>query len=270
MKTRAITGFFFVIVMLASLLMGKQAFATFFIILSLLCLSEFYKLVRSESIRPHRSMGVLLAGTIIAPLALSFIFDDSYLKFLFLAVPAAILICIVELFRNRAHPFVNLAFTYFGILFTIVPFCFFTALAFIGNSFNFHFPLAFMLMLWASDTGAYIFGVNFGKHKLFERHSPKKSWEGFFGGLATSLLAAYILSTQFEELAFGEWAIMSVIIVIAGTFGDLFESMLKRSIDIKDSGSILPGHGGLLDRFDGLLFAAPLVFLYLYGILILA
>lgn len=269
MKVRAITGFFFVLVMLASLLLGKYAFSIFFIVLSLLCLIEFYRLVRNETIRPHRSLGVLLACSIISPLALSFIFNDHYLKFLFLAVPAAILICIVELFRNRQHPFVNLAFTYFGILFIIIPFCFFTALAFIGNTFNFHFPLAFMLMLWASDTGAYVFGINFGKHKLFERHSPKKSWEGFFGGLFTSFLAAYIISTQFQELSLIQWGIMSLIVVTAGTFGDLFESMLKRSIAIKDSGSLLPGHGGLLDRFDGLLFAAPLVFLYLYGIIIL-
>lgn len=268
MKVRAITGFFFVVVMLGSLLLGEYAFAIFFIVLSLLCLVEFYRLVKNETIRPHRSLGVLLAGTIITPLALDFLFKDHWM-YIFLAVPATILICIVELFRKREHPFVNLAFTYFGILFIIIPFCFFTAMAFIGNTYNFHFPLAFMLMLWANDTGAYVFGINFGKHKLFERHSPKKSWEGFFGGLLTSLLAAFIISTQFQELSFLQWSIVSIIVTTAGTFGDLFESMLKRSISIKDSGSLLPGHGGLLDRFDGLLFAAPLVFLYLYGVLIL-
>jgi phosphatidate cytidylyltransferase len=268
MKVRAITGFFFVIVMLGSLLLGSYAFAVFFIVLSMLCLVEFYRLVRTETIHPHRSLGVLLSGTIITPVVLNFLFGD-YLNYIFLAVPAAISICIVELFRKKDHPFVNLAFTYFGILFIIIPFCFFTGLAFIGKEFNFHFPLAFMLMLWASDTGAYLFGINFGKHKLFERHSPKKSWEGFFGGLFTSLAAAYIISTQFNEISFLNWAVVCLIIVIAGTFGDLFESMLKRSISIKDSGTILPGHGGLLDRFDGFLFAAPLVFLFLYWVIIL-
>ena len=135
-----------------------------------------------------------------------------------------------------------------------------------GTGFNFHFPLAFMLMLWANDTGAYKFGVRFGKHKLFERHSPKKTWEGFFGGLATGLIAAYLISAQFGDLTIMQWLSVSLIIGTAGTFGDLFESMLKRSMSIKDSGSLLPGHGGLLDRFDGLLFAAPLVFIYLYWI----
>ncbi len=266
MKVRAITGFFFVVVMLGSLLLGEYAFAVFFIVLSMLCLVEFYKLVKTDIIRPHRSLGVLLAGTIITPMVLNFLFQD-YFKYLFLAVPAAISICIVELFRKKEHPFINLAFTYFGILFIIIPFCFFTASAFIGSTFNFHFPLSFMLLLWASDTGAYIFGVNFGKHKLFERHSPKKTWEGFFGGMATSLLSAYIISAQFNDLTFPQWAVVSLIVVIAGTFGDLFESMLKRSIKIKDSGSFLPGHGGLLDRFDGFLFAAPLAYMYIYWII---
>jgi phosphatidate cytidylyltransferase len=268
MKVRAITGFFFVVVMLGSLLLGQYAFAVFFIVLSMLCLVEFYKLVKTDSIKPHRSLGVLLAGTIITPLVLNFLFQD-YLKYLFLAVPVAISICIVELFRKKEHPFINLAFTYFGILFIIIPFCFFTASAFLESKFNYHFPLSFMLMLWASDTGAYVFGVNFGKHKLFERHSPKKSWEGFFGGMATSLLAAYIISTQFNDLTFPQWAVFSLIVVTAGTFGDLFESMLKRSIDIKDSGSFLPGHGGLLDRFDSFLFAAPLAYLYIYWIILI-
>ena len=268
MKIRAITGFFFVVVMLASLLLGAYAFATFFIVLSFLCLAEFYRLVRTETIRPHRSLGVLLAGTIITPLALDFLFE-GYLRYIFLSVPAAILICVVELFRKKEHPFVNLAFTYFGILFIIIPFCFFTALAFINDDFNFHFPLAFMLMLWANDTGAYLFGVNFGKHKLFERHSPKKTWEGFFGGLLTSIIVSWIISTQFNDLAFIYWAAMAVIIAVFGTFGELFESMLKRSISKKDSGTLLPGHGGLLDRFDGLLFSAPLVFIYLYWVIVI-
>ncbi|MBC7912647.1 MAG: phosphatidate cytidylyltransferase [Pyrinomonadaceae bacterium] len=265
MKERAITGFLFVIIMLGSMLLGEYPFAVFFIILSLLCLAEFYKMIKNDSIKPHRSLGVVMAGTIITPVVLYFLFRE-YLTFIILAVPASISICIVELYRKKDNPLVNLAFTYFGILFIIVPFCFFTALGFIGNAYNFHFPLAFMLMLWANDTGAYLIGINFGKRRLFERHSPKKSWEGFFGGLFAGIFTAYLISTQFQELSAVQWITMAVIVVVAGTYGDLFESMLKRSISIKDSGSLLPGHGGLLDRFDGLLFAAPLVFVYIYWI----
>jgi phosphatidate cytidylyltransferase len=122
-------------------------------------------------------------------------------------------------------------------------------------------------MLWASDTGAYLFGMKLGKTKLFERHSPKKSWEGFFGGVLTSVLVSYIISLFFTELSPFVLGGMAVLIVSFGTLGDLVESMLKRSLDVKDSGNILPGHGGFLDRFDGLLIAAPIVYVYLYLIL---
>jgi phosphatidate cytidylyltransferase len=122
-------------------------------------------------------------------------------------------------------------------------------------------------MLWASDTGAYLFGSKFGKTRLFERHSPKKSWEGFFGGMLTSVAVAFVISLYFSEISFLIWSGMAVLIVCFGTLGDLVESMLKRSLDVKDSGSFLPGHGGLLDRFDGLLIGAPVVYSYLYLIL---
>ena len=122
-------------------------------------------------------------------------------------------------------------------------------------------------MLWANDTGAYLFGVRYGKRKLFERHSPKKSWEGFFGGMFTSAIVAYGLSFLFKETTPTVWVGMAILIASFGTLGDLVESMLKRSLDTKDSGGLLPGHGGLLDRFDGLLLAAPVVYAYLYLIL---
>jgi len=268
MKIRAVTGFFFVIIMLTSVLLGGNVFVSFFSVLALLSLSEFYRMVKSENIKPQHLTGILLAATIIIPVVLSLIFNQ-YLTYALLAIPAVLLIGIVELYRKKKNPIINISITYFGIIYVIAPFCFFAALAFVETTFNFHFPLAFLLMLWASDTGAYLFGIKFGKHKLFERHSPKKSWEGLFGGLITSFLVAFIISTQYHELSAGQWLCMSFIIVIGGSLGDLFESMLKRSLSVKDSGSILPGHGGLLDRFDGLLFAAPLVYIYLYWLIIL-
>jgi len=137
-------------------------------------------------------------------------------------------------------------------------------MAFRDGQYSFHYPLAFLMMLWSSDTGAYIFGVKFGKHRLFERHSPKKSWEGFIGGLICSALTAYVLSLYFTELSLFHWLIVASIITVTGTLGDLSESMLKRSLSTKDSGTFLPGHGGFLDRFDGLLIAAPLVYFYLH------
>ncbi len=265
MKTRAITGFFFVVVMLASVTLGERTFLIFFMVLSLLCLDEFYRLVKTDDIKPQRIGGILLALSIYLPLAGKLLYNQVS-WFILIPVPVAVIICITELYRKGRKPFYSIAFTFFGILMAVIPFCFYTAAAFSEGVYNFHYSLGFLLLLWASDTGAYLSGMKFGKHKLFERHSPKKTWEGFFGGMFLSLVVSFILGTQFKEISFLSWAIISLIIVVGGTFGDLFESMLKRSMEVKDSGSLLPGHGGLLDRFDGLLLASPLVFVYLYWI----
>lgn len=268
MKTRAITGFFFVAVMLASVLFGAYAFTAFFLILSVLTLLEFYKLVSTETVEPQSLLGSLLAVSLYIPLALWFLKGEPLL-YILVAVPVTVSIIVYELFRNRSLPFHNIAYTFLGVLFAFLPFCFFVAAAFTDGEYSSHYPLAFLILLWSSDTGAYLAGTSMGRHKLFERHSPKKTWEGFAGGLFTSLLAAGIMSIYFRELPVQHWVAISIIIVVAGTLGDLSESMLKRSLSAKDSGSLLPGHGGLLDRFDGLLLAAPLVFVYLKLIAIL-
>ena len=268
MKTRAITGFFFVAVMLASVLLGAYAFTLFFLILSILSVEEFYRLVTTEEVKPQKRWGLALTISIYLPICLYF-FKGEPLQYLLICVPLSILIIVAELYRNKPNPFHNIAYTLFGVLFAVLPFCFFYGMAFIDGEYSSHYPLGFLIMLWASDTGAYLFGTKIGKHKLFERHSPKKTWEGFAGGMVTSLAAAAILSIYFRELPLYHWMAISAIIVVFGTLGDLSESMLKRSLSAKDSGSLLPGHGGLLDRFDGLLLAAPIVFVYLQLIKIL-
>ncbi len=266
MKTRAITGFFFVGVMLASVLLGAYAFTLFFMILSVLCTEEFYRLVSNEEVKPQKRWGLALVISIYLPLSMYFFMGEPLVNIL-IAVPVSIFIIIAELYRKYKNPFHNIAYTLFGVVFAAVPFCFFYATAFINGEYSMHYPLGFLILLWSSDTGAYIFGISLGKHKLFERHSPKKTWEGFMGGMVCSMLSALILSWYFTELPLVHWLAIAAIIVTAGTFGDLSESMLKRSLSTKDSGSLLPGHGGLLDRFDGLLLAAPLVFVYLQFII---
>ncbi|TZF85717.1 phosphatidate cytidylyltransferase (plasmid) [Pedobacter sp. BS3] len=263
MKTRAITGFFFVVVMLASVLTGQYTFSIFFMLLSLFCLAEFYNLVKTNEVKPQLITGLLTGFVLFLTVILHFIAGLPF-SYLLLAVLPLLLIYITELYRKNSMPFHNISYTLTGLFFSVIPFCFFYALGFLTGSYSFHAPLSFLLLLWASDTGAYLFGIKLGKNRLFERHSPKKSWEGFFGGMFTSLLVAFILSLFYTELPALHWAACSVIIVVLGTYGDLTESMLKRSMDKKDSGSILPGHGGLLDRFDGLFLAAPAVYLYLY------
>ena len=263
MKTRAITGFFFVIVMLASVLTGHYVFDVFYFLLGSFCLWEFYGLLKSASINANRPVA-LINGAFIYVIFVLIAYDDEAHRFILLLPVTLSAVAIAELFKKNDAPFTNIAYTYFGLLFTIVPFSFFHALGYIDGAFNPHLPLAFLLMLWGNDTGAYLVGSKFGRTKLFERHSPKKTWEGFIGGIVITIGIALILDNFFTEEPLQNLIWMAVLISVFGTIGDLIESMLKRSLNVKDSGGILPGHGGLLDRFDGLLMAAPIVYAYLY------
>ncbi len=267
MKTRAITAFFFTIVMLGSIFLGAYTFSAFYLLLSIGALLEFYKMIKIGGIKPQRTIGVLVAILVyVATVSNHFLLFES--KYLLLIIPLAFTVFIAELYQKNKAPFSNISYTFVGLIYVIVPFCFFYSLGFVMdfNTYSHHFPLAFLLMLWANDTGAYLFGRKLGRHKLFERHSPKKTWEGFFGGVFTSLVVSFAISSQFTEVQPLVWAGMAVLISTFGTIGDLVESMLKRSLDVKDSGTFLPGHGGFLDRFDGLLISAPIVFVYLYFI----
>lgn len=263
MKTRAITGFFFLLVMMASLLLGAVVFTAFYISLSILCLIEFFTMVKTTGIRPHRTIGYIAAIIMFASVAAKHFFEFES-KWLLINIPVFFMIFIRELYKKSEIPFSNIAYTFLGLIYVIIPFIFFYNIAYISGVYNFHLSLGFFLMLWANDTGAYIFGVKFGNKRLFERHSPKKSWEGFFGGVLTSVAVAAVLSRYFLEYDLYQWMTMATLISCTGTMGDLVESMFKRSLHVKDSGTLLPGHGGVLDRFDGLLLSAPLVFVYLY------
>jgi phosphatidate cytidylyltransferase len=173
------------------------------------------------------------------------------------------MVYLVKLYKkNERKPFTNIAFTFLGIIYVAVPFALFNIAAFEDGVYNYEIIWGCLFILWACDTGAYFAGTFFGKRKLFERISPKKSWEGFFGGAALALLFAFGIAQFFHSYSVTEWMIIGVIIVVGGTYGDLVESLLKRSIEIKDSGTILPGHGGFLDRFDGLLIAIPFIVVY--------
>jgi phosphatidate cytidylyltransferase len=181
-------------------------------------------------------------------------------------IPAVFAIFIRELYLKADNPFHNLAFTFFGIICITVPLCFFSGIAFwpVGqNIYQSRIAMGYFFLIWTSDTGAYFVGKYFGKHHLFERISPKKTWEGSVGGAFFSLLIAFLIAHYFTVISSFNWIMIAFLIVVAGTLGDLIKSMMKRSLRIKDSGTILPGHGGMLDRFDSLLGSAPFVFCYL-------
>ncbi|MBQ2289818.1 MAG: phosphatidate cytidylyltransferase, partial [Bacteroidaceae bacterium] len=124
-------------------------------------------------------------------------------------------------------------------------------------------PITIFLFIWCNDTGAFFVGCTIGKHKMFERVSPKKTWEGFIGGAVVAIIAGVVMSRFFDIMNIWQWAGMAAVVVMAGTLGDLVESSMKREMEIKDSSNILPGHGGMLDRFDSTLLAIPCVLIYL-------
>ena len=263
--TRAFTGAVFVAVMIAAIEFSPYTFMILFMVINLLSIIEFYKLFIRNDLTPRIFSGIVLSAILYATSALV-ASGTASAQLLFINIPMLFLIFIFELYLKSEKPFENIAYTLLGVAYLTLPLALFNSMAFLpGENTGYHsgIIIGYFLILWASDTGAYLSGMKFGKHKLFERHSPKKTWEGSIGGCLAALLLGYINSLFFTQLALSEWLIVSLLIVITGTFGDLIESMLKPSLKIKDSGNILPGHGGMLDRFDGLFISIPFVFTYL-------
>ncbi len=262
--TRTLTGIVFLIIVLGSLILDPLAFFIVFSAFTFIGLKEFAKLAGyNENRKPgfeYYLFGIIIY-LIIGLSGLGYIdIRNTAIIFVIFFLQIA-----VELFRKNNPDWKFIAINLTGYLYVSLPFGLMNSLYYTGAISEAHFGILFgiFIILWSSDIFAYLTGSMFGKHRLFERISPKKSWEGSIGGLFFALVAAYIISLFFDSLTMVEWLIMTVIIVISGTIGDLAESMLKRNAGVKDSGNIFPGHGGVLDRFDALLFVIPMVFVYL-------
>ena len=223
---------------------------------------EFFTISEKEENKPHKITATLLGGMLFITNAL-FCLNCAGFEILLLNIPLLFFIFIIELFSNQPHPFRNIAFTLLGIFYIALPFSLLNHIVLSNGTYKPEILIGIFFIIWTNDTFAYLTGSRFGKRKLFERISPKKSWEGSAGGAAFSLLVAFIISKYFEDLSLSNWIIVSIIVIVMGTLGDLVESLYKRSMNIKDSGTILPGHGGILDRFDSLIFSIPFVFIYL-------
>ena len=266
---RLITGILGSAAIIAGVSSSQWTYFAIFFIICLFTLLEFYNLVGLDGLAPQKAFGTL-CGVLI--FCLSFFIEGRIpvngrpmpTEFYILIFPIISCIYMIKLYKKfERKPFTNIAFTFLGIFYVVVPFVLLNVIVFDEGVYNFEIILGSLLILWASDTGAYFAGTFFGKRKLFERISPKKSWEGFIGGAVLTLIFAYGSSQFLHTLTISQWIIVGVIIIVGGTFGDLIESLLKRSIEIKDSGDSLPGHGGFLDRFDGLLISAPFIAAYL-------
>jgi len=271
---RTLTGVWIVIFIMAGFWLHPISFFLTGLILLIGTQYEYYLMIRNTGVKPQMIPGIVTGVTayVVSTLIASGVIPKN--SFLVL-IPMMLMIMVTELYRKQKKPFDSLAHTFFSVLYTAIPFSMFQFSAFSRTGLDSILPhdkiifspgiiIGFFLLIWANDTGAYLSGVSFGKHKLMERISPKKTWEGFFGGLLTAVLASWLLSGWLGVVDKYEWVIIAVIVSVAGTYGDLVESMLKRSTGVKDSGSILPGHGGILDRFDAVFLAAPPVYILIY------
>jgi len=268
---RTVTGAAFVVLVVLSIVWGKWYFAALMMLAALLSVFEFMRMFI-----PHRNPALMisgLAGTglVFSGFAAIALFDHPPVSLL---ISANLLILpvllVLSLYLKDPDIIRHLTGLFTGIVYTAIPLALLVFLlnpVFMGFSRPQGILLGFFIMTWTNDTLAYLVGINFGKRKLFERLSPLKTWEGTMGGVVFTCIAAWVLWRYFGQLALAEWLGMALIISVAGVFGDLAESMMKRSRNMKDSGNLFPGHGGILDRFDAILLSAPFVFFYFQIIL---
>ncbi|MCB0551952.1 MAG: phosphatidate cytidylyltransferase [Phaeodactylibacter sp.] len=268
---RGATAFIFVIVMLGGIYGGRHAFVLLFALITGLCLWEFFNIVLMKNQRRDliRQWLGLTLGMVPYLLASIVQLDLISNKEAFIAIAALLFFPVVfsafiyELYSRSEQPFVNVAFIVLGMGYIGVPFALLEFIAFEDGYFHANTVFGLLAMTWVNDTGAYLVGSRFGKTPLFPRISPKKTWEGAVGGTLSTLLVAIFVHQFLGGLRLVDWIVLAGIVVVFGSLGDLVESMLKRSAQIKDSGSILPGHGGLLDRFDAFIFLLPFATAYI-------
>ncbi|MBC7384137.1 MAG: phosphatidate cytidylyltransferase [Bacteroidia bacterium] len=260
---RLLTGSLFVLAIIVCTAWSEWSFFILLFIINFLCLLEFFELMLPDKSWIEKYLGVI-AGSIINIMFVFIIRGDLTYGWFYHLIPVFMLLFFVKLFENTGREFDTLAYQVLGIIYICLPL---TMLGDFGyfNAINYGFslPLGFFILQWSSDTFAYVVGKQIGKTKLFARISPGKTWEGSIGALLLTVCMGYLLSRFWDDVSSADWMIIAAIIVVFGTFGDLTESLLKRNMNIKDSGSMLPGHGGVLDRFDGVFFSVPAVYFYL-------
>ncbi len=255
--TRSLSGFLYVSILLTAIFVSKYTFIGVFFLFGIICIYEFQKLIHLNQKwlyvvfvgilglfhfpqTPDGIIWIILALTIITQLFL---------------VRDLVTIRIIPMFEKRKY--------LTSIFFLITAIGFLTLLPIHNTNYEPTLVAGALLMIWTNDTFAYLVGKNFGKHKLLERISPKKTIEGFMGGIVFSLLAGYLLATYTDILSLPTWLAISLIMSIFGTLGDLIQSKFKRQAGVKDSGTIMPGHGGIFDRLDSIIFASPFLYLFL-------
>lgn len=272
---RTITGVLFVAILVGGILFSPLTFGLLFMLITALSVWEFARLVNQRADVAVNPFITTLGGVYLFLAIYCYCTEATDARIFIPYLLILIYLLVSELYLKQPNPMNNWAYSLMSQLYVALPFALLCVLAFQRNpvesdsspiSFNAILPLSVFIFNWSNDTGAYCTGMLFGRHRLFERISPKKSWEGSVGGGIISVIVSLVMAHFFPFLSTLQWVGFALVVVIFGTWGDLVESLLKRQLGIKDSGNILPGHGGMLDRFDSTLLAVPAVVLYLYTV----
>lgn len=269
---RTITGVLFVIILIGGILCGPITFRMLFTTISVLCTYEFAHLINRQEDICINPFITAVGGAYLFLAMAGYCTAMSDIRIFIPYLLLLLYLMISELYKKKSNPLGNWAFTTLSQLYIALPFALLNILAYSNvpseNSIAYNpiLPLSVFALLWINDTGAYCIGSLIGKHRLFERISPKKSWEGSIGGALFSIAASLVFAHFFPKMDVMEWIGLALVIVVFGTWGDLTESLMKRQLGIKDSGNILPGHGGLLDRFDSALMTIPATTVYMYAL----
>ena len=254
---RLITGALYVLLLLSAIFLSSDAFDFLFMVFGLACLYEFKRLVRL------RGYYVFVAYLALWWIFIYFTRDPLLIQALLLMTITVNLTLIAFLYNSRKKPFNQVQKFLIGLFYIGGGCIFLTMIPYKDDTFAKYLIMGIFVMIWVNDSFAYLVGKTLGRTKLFPSVSPKKTVEGAIGGLVFTLAAAVLLGWATPVLRTSQWLALAVVLVSMGTYGDLIESRFKRTAGIKDSGAILPGHGGMLDRLDSLVFAAPFAYLTL-------
>lgn len=263
MLTRGLSGLLYIILLLICINF-QWALTLLFFVFGMICLAEFKKLIQLKSNIPYLVFVILYSIFGYCHLFLSSNQGLNEITQILMVLTIFVqLFLIKDLFSEKTIPLFSTKRYILTTFYLSTAFVFLSLIANYHNTFNPSMLLGIFILVWTNDSFAYLVGKNFGKQKLFEKISPKKTVEGFLGGLFFSCVASYFIAIFTETLNFTNWLILSITVSVFGTLGDLIESKFKRQAKVKDSGVIMPGHGGLLDRLDSIIFAAPFVYLFL-------
>ena len=272
-------------IVLAAIFSGVWGYGALLLAVTIIGVWEFYGLARAKGSEPQRYMGMLMSLALLFAGFISSLHiygetdDENVLglgvSLLLIFAMLLVITFVIEVFRNRQTPMYNIATTIMGAVYVALPMAILTILP-SGLNAIIHrgevwIPwvfLFYLFLVWGNDVFAYLVGVTMGKHRMCERLSPKKSWEGFAGGVAGSAAVGAIAASVLGG-SYGVWIGLAIVVALSSVVGDLIESMFKRDAGVKDSGAIMPGHGGILDRFDALIISAPFALIYLYVIMML-